>query len=310
MNSAHEARGEDVLERDVAGTGRPVQLVPGRDDERRQEQPVEPWPQRDHRASPRRRRRSLRASGAVTRPLACTIAGSGSRMSNVPSTAPRADLPQRAAQGRALLPRGAQVRGGDHPAAAVVLRARAHGPLLAAQHVEVGDARKVHAAGARQPVPLPEPGIHLHQLEAPVARVQPELGLRDAVVAERREQRECLLDDVLAPARLAHAAGAEAARHLQELAPAEQPERRAGGIRVRAHRPQRRVVARDHLLQQRLAVGGAAPGLEQLGRRLADDHGPPEAPLERDRIAGLDDRRVGERGRGRDAPRPRCRPRT
>ena len=33
--------------------------------------------------------------------------------------------------------------------------------------------------------------------------------------------------------------------------------------------------------------------------RLAHEHGPAEAPLERDRIARLDDGRVGQRGRGR-----------
>ena len=121
----------------------------------------------------------------------------------------------------------------------------ADGALRPAEHVEVGDARQVDAARPRQAVPLPEARVHLHQLEAPVARIEPELRLRDAVEPERLQQRQRLLDDVVAPARLAHAAGAEAARHLHELAPAEQPERGPGGVRVGADRPERRVVAGD-----------------------------------------------------------------
>ena len=43
---------------------------------------------------------------------------------------------------------------------------------------------------------------------------------------------------------------------------------------------------------------------------VADEHRPPEAPLERDRIARLDDGRVAERAPRPRAPRPRCRRRT
>ena len=186
-----------------------------------------------------RRRRSARAIGAVTRPLACTIAGSGSR--DVERALDRAAARSRAAPGAAACPPAAP-RAGAPPRRPSGGR-RAAGPertgaLRAAEHVEVGDARQVDAAGARQAVPLPEARVHLHQLEAPVARIEPELGLRDAVEAERREQRERLLDDVLAPARLAHAAGAEAARHLHELAPAEEPERACPRRRCRS-RPSR-----------------------------------------------------------------------
>ena len=78
------------------------------------------------------------------------------------------------------------------------------------------------------------------------------------------------------------------------LRPQNRPSAVSGGIRVRADRPERGVVAGDDLLQQRLAVGGAAPGLDQLRGRLAHEHGPAEAALERDRVAGLDDRRIGQ----------------
>ena len=179
---------EHVLERDVARARRPVQLVPRRDDAA-----VASSRRSSHgrsvitRAIVRRPAQRRARSAPVTSPLACTIAGSGSRMSNVPSTGSRPA--SRAARGAATCPPARDAR---RCAAATTQRRpscrgpgahRARGP---AEHVEVGDARQVDAARPRKAVPLPQARVHLHQLEAPVARVEPELGLCDAVEAERR----------------------------------------------------------------------------------------------------------------------------
>ena len=167
-----------------------------------------------------------------------------------------------------------------------------------ADRVQVGDAGQVDPAGARQPVPLPEPRVDLHQLEPPIALVEPELGLRDAVVAERLEQRERLLDGVVAPARLADPAGAEAPRHLRQLAPAEHAERPPLCARVGADGPERVVGARDHLLHERSRIAGLAPSRHELIEVRADEHRPAVAPLERDRVARLDQCWKGQLGGG------------
>ena len=179
---------EDVLERDLARE-LPVDLGPRRDREGREQEHVEGTAAGAgrHRRDRRTTRRAPRRTGAVTRPLAEMKAGSGSRRSNVASiTSPPVNGAERSANAAALRVRRAQVRNGRHPAAPVVLAARAHRRRRASERVLVGDAGQVDAAGTRQSVPLPEPRVDLHQAQLAVVRVLPELGLRDAVVAAAR----------------------------------------------------------------------------------------------------------------------------
>src|SRR5438034_1084744 len=78
--------------------------------------------------------------------------------------------------------------------------------------VAVCDPRQVDAACRGEPVPLPEARIDLHQLEAAVAGIPLELDLGEAVEAERAQQPERRLDDLLDPDRLADAARADSGR--------------------------------------------------------------------------------------------------
>ncbi len=85
----------------------------------------------------------------------------------------------------------------DRPALpAPVHRGRREGQ---AEQVAVRDPGEVDTAGGGEPVPLVEARVDLHELVAPVARVALELDLREAVVAERAEEAEACVDDLLHP---------------------------------------------------------------------------------------------------------------
>ena len=73
---------------------------------------------------------------------------------------------------------------------------------------------QVDAARRRERVPLPEPRVDLHQLEASVARVALELDLRQAVAAERAQQLAARVDDLVDPDGLAEPRGADSGRRL------------------------------------------------------------------------------------------------
>ena len=215
--SADEGGREDVLERDVPRAGRPVQLVPRRHDERRQQQAVEPWPQRDHGA---RSRAAAQRAGDRRRHEAARLHDRRQRIADVERALDgvRPHLAQRA-RAAACPP----VRDARRCAAATTQRRPScTGPERTGlggrpSDVEVGDAGQVDAARPRQAVPLPEARVHLHQLEAPVARIEPELGLRDAV--ERR-----------APS----AASAPARRRRRASAPRRRGRCRSRGASARA----------------------------------------------------------------------------
>src|ERR1041384_4773435 len=108
------------------------------------------------------------------------------------------------------------------------------GPL--AGEVLVGDLRQVDPARSREPVPLPEPRVHLHQAVGAVARVALELDLRVAHVSELAQELEPLVDHLVDPDRLPDAARPHSRRRLPQLAAAEAPERLAVGGEVAAER--------------------------------------------------------------------------
>ena len=201
----------------------------------------------------------------------------------------------------AVRPAAAPGRHDRHPAAAVVA-----GPGDAerdglAERVAVRHADEVDAAAPRERVPLPESRVQLHQPEGTVPGVPLELGLRDAVVADGREQAARELDGLVRPARLSNPTGAEAGRHLGELAAAERPRhRRPAAVREGADRPQGVVAAGHDLLQQQVVARGvpALPGREQLLGAVRLQHRPALAGLEGDADGRLDDGRIAQLGGG------------
>ncbi len=211
-------------------------------------------------------------------------------------------LPREVQAALAVRPAAAPRRHHRHPAAAVVARPGDGGADGLAERVGVGHADEVDAAAPRERVPLPESRVQLHQPEGTVPGVPLELGLRDPVVADGREQAARELDGLVRPARLANPTGAEAGRHLGELAAAERARHgRPAAAREGADRPQRVVAAGHDLLHQQVVALGvrraprppaAPPG------RLRLHHRPALARLEGDADGRLDDRRVAQLGRG------------
>ena len=188
----------------------------------------------------------------------------------------------------------------DRPAPVLALgRHRCGAP---AEQVEVRDAREVDSERGGQPVPEPEARVHLHELEAAVARIALELHLRDAVEVEGPEQAQGRVHRLLHPDGLADAARADAGRRLAELAAAEEAEDGAVGGDVAADGVQLVVAARDELLHhrlERLRVGVRA--LELFGRLAAEGLAAKAAP-EAVGVRRLDEQRVADARSPRRAP--------
>src|SRR5205823_9907834 len=151
-----------------------------------------------------------------------------------------------------------------------------------ADEVAIGDVREVDTAGGGEAVPLPEPGVDLEQLVAPVARVAHHLDLRDAVETERTQEGEPLLDDLLHPYRLADPGAAHVAARLAQLAAREEPERSPVAVEVAAERVHLLRGAGNELLHHRLVRRGGFVGALELGRRLAAEELAPMAAPEAD----------------------------
>src|SRR5207302_1871580 len=131
-------------------------------------------------------------------------------------------------------------------------------------------------------------------LVAPVARVAHHLDLRDAVEAERAQEGETLLDDLLHPYRLADPGAAHVAARLAQLAAREEPERPALAVEVAAERVHLlRGTRNEHLHHRLVRPGGYVSALE-LGRRLAAEELAPMAAPEADVRRRLDDQRKAE----------------
>ena len=161
------------------------------------------------------------------------------------------------------------------------------GRALDPEQVLVRDPREVDPARGREPVPLEEPRVDLHELVAAVARVTLELDLREPSVADGREQAQPRVHHLLHPQRLADATRAHEPRRLPELAAAEDAERRPSRVEVAAERVQRVVAPGNELLHHRLVLLRLRVGLLELGLGLAAEGLPLVAPLELDRVGRL-----------------------
>src|SRR5438874_9551568 len=157
----------------------------------------------------------------------------------------------------------------DRPAFPVAVHPRRRERV--ADQVAVGDVGKVDAARGGEAVPLPEARVDLHQLVAAVARVALRLHLRDPVKAERAQEGEPLLYDLVNPDRLADARAAHEAARLAQLVAREEAERLAAGAHVTAERVQLLVAAGDQLLHHRLERRGRFVRALELGGALAPE---------------------------------------
>src|SRR5207237_9824989 len=83
-----------------------------------------------------------------------------------------------------------------------------------ARQVGVREAREIDTASGRQPGPLPEARVELHELEATVPGIAFELDLREAGVVELPQGPQRRVDRLLDPDRLADATRADAGRRL------------------------------------------------------------------------------------------------
>src|SRR5580765_6644940 len=143
-------------------------------------------------------------------------------------------------------------------------------------------------------MPLPQPRVDLHQLEAAVARIALELDLRQAVVAECLEEPQRRVDGLLHPDSFAHAAGADARRGLAQLPSREDSERKTRSRQVAADGVERVVSAGNQLLHHRSELLGARVGLRDLVERRAAKRLFAETLFEADRVLGLDEHRQAE----------------
>ncbi len=180
----------------------------------------------------------------------------------------------------------------DRPATLLAVHRSGH-DVLSGQ-VAVGDQRHVDSARRCEPVPLPEPRVDLHQLVAPVARIALELDLGDAVEAQRAQEAQPGVDDLLDPDRLADSTRPHHRRDLQDLPSREEPERLAVLPQVAAEAVQLVVAAGDQLLDHRCEVLGVAVGAVDLGSGLRAERLAVELPLEPHRMGRLDQDGVAE----------------
>src|SRR3954462_9824247 len=143
-------------------------------------------------------------------------------------------------------------------------------------------------------MPLPQPRVDLHQLEAPAGGTSFDLDLRQAEVAERLEEPQRRVDRLLHPHGFAHAAGADARRSLAQLSSREDAERKTRSREVAADGVERVVSTGDQLLHHRSEFLGVRVGLRDLVERRAAKRLLAEALLEADRVLGLDEYRQAE----------------
>ena len=223
--------------------GRPVDLVPRGHEQRRQQQAIEPMARSVVIARlPRPRARRARRA-PVTRPPPARAPARVARCRTFPRRRRRAHRAQCAAQRACLRRRDARrcaaATTQRRPSCAGPERTGRGGRPSTSSYAMRG--RSTPQARAR-PCHCQRRGLTSISLKRPSRGSS-----RNSVCAmpwwpSAAEQRERLLDRVVAPARLAHTAGAEAARHLHELASAEEPERRyrphpCRSRRSRASRP-------------------------------------------------------------------------
>src|SRR3954462_3801005 len=143
-------------------------------------------------------------------------------------------------------------------------------------------------------MPLPQPWVDLHQLEAAVAGIALELDLGQPEVAERLEEPQRSVDRLLHPNGLAHATSADARRSLTQLPSREDAERKTCRREVAADGVERVVSAGDQLLHHRSEFLGVRVGIRDLVERRAAKRLFAEALLEADRVLGLDEYRQAE----------------
>src|SRR5439155_23208692 len=149
-------------------------------------------------------------------------------------------------------------------------------------------------AGGSQAVPLPEPRVDLHQLEATVARIAFELDLREAEVAKPLQEPERGVDRLLHPDGFADPAGTDAGRGLPQLPSREHTEWASFPGQVAADRVERVVAAGNELLQHQREVRRPFVGLRELHLVLATERLAPEALLEADGMLRLDQEREAQ----------------
>src|SRR5439155_25319011 len=134
----------------------------------------------------------------------------------------------------------------------------------------------------------------LDQLVTTVARVPFQLDLRDAVKAQRSQERERVCGELRNPARLGDACSADLARRLAELTAREQTQFLAVRCDVRADSPERVVAARNPLLHERAEVTRVVEVPFELSRRRATKRLHTEVTAERRGLRRLDQHRKPE----------------
>ena len=260
--------------------------------------------------SRRAAQRAGRSAPSRQEPLACTMAGSGSRKSNVRldgvrpasrASARRSGVPSRA--------RRAQVRRRDDPAAAVV-----HGPGEDGTRRPAERRRGRRCGAGRRRRPGPGRATARGAGSTSISLERPSRGSSRNSVWAIAVEAERGFSSVSASSTTSSRQRASPIRQVPKprgictsLRPQNSPSAVPGGVGVGADRPERRVVARDDLLQHRLAARRPRRPRPAPPASAQTSTGRPKRRLNSDPGCRLDDGRVAQLAPRPRRPRSRCR---